>query len=81
MKLGEKYTKMNWLDSLKIAIIQKDSDKAFELTQNLPQFESLEDMLEAQELISQVITLLEEDKEETKKQMQQIKAAKKFLES
>lgn len=81
MKHGEKSTKMSWLNGLKIALVQKDARKAFAYIQELPEsFDNLEDMLQARELIAQVITLLEEEKNHTRIQMLQIKAAKKFLE-
>ncbi len=72
---------MSWLDALKIALIQKDSTKAYSLIESLPTtFDTTEEMLQARELITQVLELLEEEKERTKIQMLQIKAAKKFLE-
>lgn len=77
---GEKYTIMNWCNNLKIALINKDSQRAFELTQNLPHFDDIEDMLEARELIAQVVELLENERDDVKKQMLQIRIAKQFLE-
>lgn len=73
---------MNWVDDLKIAIIEKNTQKAYELITNIPSyaFKNLEDLLIAQELISQTIEMLESDKENIQKQMLQIKMAKKFLE-
>ncbi|PAF41966.1 hypothetical protein [Helicobacter sp. 11S03491-1] len=73
---------MNWADSLKIALLEKNTQKAYELITHLPEksFKDMEDLLVAQELISQTIEMLEGDQENLKKQMFQIKMAKKFLE-
>lgn len=72
---------MNWVDSLKIALLEKNTQKAYSLVINLPKnLNGLEEMLVAQELISQAIEMLETEQEGLKKQMLQIKMAKKFLE-
>lgn len=71
-----------WLDSLKIALMNNDEIKAFELTQNLPSLlaqASLESKLQARELISQTIDLLQSHKNHTRLSMEQIKAAKNFF--
>ncbi|MCE3037795.1 hypothetical protein [Helicobacter anatolicus] len=72
---------MNWHDQLKIAILEKNTQKAFDLITQVPteNLTTMEDLLSAQELISQGIELLEKDKEELQKQMLRIKLAKKFL--
>lgn len=81
MKRGERFTKMSWLDSLKVAILQKDAQRAFALIQTLPEsFDDIETMLQARELIAQVLDLLEEEKNHIRIQMLQIKAAKKIIE-
>lgn len=72
---------MNWVDSLKIALLEKNTQKAYNLVISLPKdLNGLEEMLVAQELISQAIEMLETEQEGLKKQMLQIKMAKKFLE-
>ncbi|MCE3036571.1 hypothetical protein LW135_01815 [Helicobacter sp. faydin-H20] len=72
---------MNWHDQLKIAILEKNTQKAFDLITQVPteNLTTMEELLSAQELISQGIELLEKDKEELQKQMLRIKLAKKFL--
>lgn len=73
-----------WLDALKVAILSQDDQKAFVLTQNLPTDlaqSSLESKLQARELISQTLKLLAYKKQLAKTSMEQIKAAKTFLES
>lgn len=73
-----------WLDALKVAILSQDDQKAFILTQNLPTDlaqSSLESKLQARELISQTLKLLAYKKQLAKTSMEQIKAAKTFLEN
>lgn len=85
-----KYAELDlWIDSMKIALIEKDSQKAFNLTQNLPFSESslsdidsniLERLDIAKELISQCIDLLNTDKSQVREQLDRILKAKKFFE-
>ncbi|WP_300448552.1 hypothetical protein [uncultured Helicobacter sp.] len=75
---------MNWHDKLKVALLQKDDQKAFLLVSNLPQNlqnAPLEDKLQALELIHQTKLLLESKQLEIKTHMEQIKIAKKFLQN
>lgn len=74
---------MNWLNELKIAILNSDTDLAYKLIIDVPleKFSNLDDMLDAQALILQGIELFEKDKQEYQRQMLQIKLAQKFLES
>lgn len=78
---GGRSIAMNWLDSLKIALLQEDSQRAFELSSNLPSegFRSLEEMLMAREMIAQTTELLKKEKERVRIAMQQIRTAQKFL--
>lgn len=74
---------MNWLDKLKIALLEQDDQKAFDLIAHLPDdlaSSSLEEKMQALELIQQTKTLLESKQLQTQIYMEQIKAAKKFLE-
>lgn len=70
-----------WLDSLKIALLTNDTDKALSLIENLPDFKEFDDLLSARELLSQLIDLLESNKEKAAIQMNKIRAAKKFINS
>ncbi|WP_395003282.1 hypothetical protein [uncultured Helicobacter sp.] len=73
-----------WLDALKVAILSQDDQRAFLLTQELPDDlaqSPLESKLQAKELISQTLKLLTYKKQLAKTSMEQIKAAKAFLES
>ena len=84
MRLGEKSIKMNWHDKLKVALLNEDDQVAFALVDNIPdnlQDSSLEDKLQALELIRQTKSLLESKQLRVKINMEQIKAAKKFIEN
>jgi len=70
-----------WLDSLKIAIIERDADKMGELFSDIPQFETLEDMKSAHSLIKEAMVVLYELQDETAKAMKQIKKNMEFLDS
>lgn len=72
---------MSWLDSLKIALLQGDTLRAFEISTNLPSegFDSFDEMLQARELIFQTTDLLRQEKERVRIAMQQIRIAQKFL--
>lgn len=74
----------SWLDKLISALICGDEKTAFFLVENIPQdiaTSSLEYKLQALELISQTRKLLESKQLETRIYMEQIEAAKKFLEN
>lgn len=84
LRLGEKSIKMNWHDKLKVALLNEDEQAAFALVDNIPdnlQDSSLEDKLQALELIRQTKLLLESKQLRVKINMEQIKAAKKFIEN
>ncbi|WP_276940593.1 hypothetical protein [Helicobacter japonicus] len=75
---------MNWLNNLKVALLNEDDQAAFLLIDNLPQElenESLEIKLQALELIKQTKALLESKQFKIRINMEQIKAAKQFLEN
>ena len=75
---------MNWLDKLKIALLREDDQAAFLLVSNLPKElpnAPLETKLQALELINQTKILLEAKQLKIRINMEQIKAAKKFLEN
>lgn len=75
---------MNWHDKLKVALLNQDDKSAFALVSNLPKNlaqAQLEEKLQALELISQTKRLLESKQLQVRINMEQIKAAKKFLEN
>ena len=55
----------NWIDNLKIALLENNVDEALKLSLNVPDdFGSMEELLEARELVSQNIDRLKERSEE-----------------
>ncbi|WP_289181302.1 hypothetical protein [Helicobacter japonicus] len=75
---------MNWLNNLKVALLNEDDQAAFLLIDNLPQElenESLEIKLQALELIKQTKALLESKQFKIRINMEQIKEAKQFFEN
>ena len=72
---------MDWLDSLKVAIVSKNARQIAELMDVMPQFDSLKKMEEAYFLLQQASVLLHQLKDETLLQMNQIKKNIDFLES
>lgn len=72
---------MNWLDNLKVALLNHDLSSAYDLSTNLPQegFSSLDEMLQAKELIAQTTELLQKEREKLRIAMQQVRTAQKFL--
>lgn len=70
-----------WLTKLKTALVLKDIDSFSSLVDEMPIFETLEEMEQAAYLLQQLKTLLEEEKSQTVKIMHQIKNTLDFLNS
>lgn len=70
---------MTWLNSLKIAIVNKNTQKALDLIENLPNFDNIDDLICARELVAQLAKELENEKNTLKEAMQKIKRTKRFL--
>ena len=70
-----------WLNSLKIAIVEKNTDKIDELLNDLPQLESKEEIEEALYLLREATELVHTLKDETAHSMRQIKKNLQFLRS
>lgn len=71
---------MSWLNSLKVAILNNDTQKALNLIETLPNFDNIDDLICARELVGTLLESLKSEKAALSKQMQRIKQAKKFLE-
>ncbi|PAF51113.1 hypothetical protein BKH43_02595 [Helicobacter sp. 13S00401-1] len=72
----------SWIDNMKVALLEKDSKKAFLLTQDLPAFKegtNIEDLNIVLDLIKEAINLLEDERALTKSNLDKIKQAKKFF--
>lgn len=70
-----------WLNQLKIAIVEKNTDKINELLDNLPELEKAEDIEEAVYLLRSASELLHTLQDETSHSMRQIKKNLQFLRS
>ena len=72
---------MEWLRRFKIAVIETDIETIENLLKKMPQFESVEEKIEAQHLIAEAITFLKTKRQEIAKELAEIVKAKKFLTS
>ena len=72
---------MGWLSELKVAIVSKDPQKIATLIDTMPTFEKVEQMQEALYLIKEAYIVMNELKNETLAQREQIKKNIDFLES
>ena len=70
-----------WLNSLKIAIVEKNTDKIDTLLNDIPQLESKEEIEEALYLLREASELIHTLKDETSHSMRQIKKNLQFLRS
>jgi len=70
-----------WLNNLKIAIIEKNTDKLNELMDNLPQLTKKEEIEQAIYLLREASELVYTLKDETSDSMKQIKKNLQFLRS
>lgn len=71
---------MIWIDELKIAMINKDDDKFLNLIDDLPNFDSTDDLICARVLIGEFIKQKEKEKKSLSATMQKLKKSKFFLE-
>jgi len=77
--LGESL--LMWLHSLKIAIVEKNSDRLHELMDNLPQLQSQEEITSALILLDEAKQVIESLRDETALAMSKIKKSSDFLKS
>ena len=71
-----------WLDELKIAVANDDAEAIAALTNEVPsKFDSLEDALQAQELLAAAINLIQENKAKLGKELEKRKNVKKYMAS
>lgn len=70
-----------WLNKVKIAIIEKNTDSLLELVDNIPSFTDLKDIEEAVYLSREALELLHTLKDETNLNMSKIKKNLSFLKS
>jgi len=70
-----------WLTNLKIAIIEKDTEKINKLLDETPKFSDKKDMQKASYLLKEAVALIYELKDETALTMSQLKKNINFLRS
>lgn len=76
-----------WINEMKIAILESNTDRAFFLTQNLPftkekniaKDNDIESLYIIRELISQAIELMTKNRNDAQIQMEKIKKMRNFL--
>lgn len=69
----------SWLNALKIALVNKQTDNALALLDNLPQFNSQDDLLCARALVEELLESLQREKSALSKQMEKLKQTKIFF--
>ena len=71
-----------WLDDLKIAVANDDAEAIAALANEAPsKFDSLEDALQAKELLGTAINLIQENKAKLGKELDKLKNVKKYMAS
>ncbi len=71
-----------WLDELKIAVANDDTEAIAALADETPsKFDSLEEALQAQELLDAAINLIQKNKTELGKELEKLKNVKKYMAS
>ena len=81
MKHGGKVLKLKWVDQLKIALIEKDETKIEKLVEQLPSFNSIEEMKEAAYMMQEAHDFLTSQKEKLATNLLKIKKQKEFLDT
>ena len=71
-----------WLDELKIAVANDDAEAIAALAGETPsKFDSLEDALQAQELLGAAINLIQKNRTELGKELETLTNVKKYIAS
>ena len=71
----------SWLNALKIALVNKNHQNALALLDNLPHFDSHDDLLCAKALVEELLQSLQHEKSTLSKQLEKLKQTKKFFAS
>ncbi len=78
----ERRNSKEWINSLKIAIINNDLEKIKKYSKrDIPSFDSIEEAKETLSLIENATNILKKEKEKISKNMQALKQAKKFTQN
>lgn len=70
---------MQWLNAIKVALIEEEYDTLSSLCEELPHFEDIKEMEEANDLIQEAITFLKNEQKNTQETMEKIKKNSHFL--
>jgi hypothetical protein len=68
-----------WLNQLKIALVEKDTDTIDKLMINMPTFDNVDDMKSAQALLKESLILLHTVKDATASSMKQLQKNINYL--
>lgn len=69
-----------WLNELKIAIVNNNDKKVFDLIEDLPNFDNIEDLICAKTIVQGFIKKLQDDRNKLSQEMLKLKQTKLFLE-
>ena len=70
---------LNWIDELKLAIINENIDKIKTLSKTIPQFSTLKESEEALSLIEQASLLVKKEQDKISTDLQRLKNTKAYL--
>ncbi len=79
LKRGKKRLLLPWLDAIKIALIQEQYEELAHLCEEIPHFDTKEQAIEAQALITQAISSMREEQKSMKETMAKIRKNIAFL--
>ncbi len=68
-----------WLNSIKVALIEEEHKMLSSLCEELPHFEDIKEMQEANDLLQEAITFLKDEQNKTQETMEKIKKNSAFL--
>lgn len=68
-----------WLNSIKVALIEEEHKMLSSLCEELPHFEDIKEMQEANDLLQEAITFLKDEQNKTQETMAKIKKNSAFL--
>jgi len=68
-----------WIESIKLAIINEKIDDIIEYSKSIPSFDDLKQMQTAQALIKQASEIIKKEQDKLNIEMQKIKQIKSFL--
>ena len=70
-----------WLNDFKVAMLESNVDKLLQLIDNIPKFETIDELEEAKYLIANAYEDAHKEKNKTAKILQELKKSRSFLEN